>query len=62
MIAKAIEVSITKTYTKKFRLHCREYKLTYDGGIISNYGPTVLYLILKIINPATRVGVSNLKD
>ena len=31
------------------------------GGIISNDGPNMLYLLLKIINPATTIGVSNLQ-
>ena len=26
-----------------------------------NYGPTILYLLLKSIKPATIIGVSNLK-
>ena len=28
---------------------------------MSNDGPNILYLILKIINPYTRIGVSNIK-
>ena len=40
----------------------REYEWTDDGGIIRNYGPTIIYLIFKIIKPATRIDVSNLKD
>ena len=27
-----------------------------------NYGPAVLYLLFKSINPDTRIGVSNLRD
>ena len=40
----------------------REYEWTDDGGIIRNDGPTIIYLIFKIIKPATRIDVSNLKD
>ena len=57
MIAKAIEVSITKKSVKKLRLHRGLYEWTYYGGLISNDGPTMLYLTLKIINPATRIDV-----
>ena len=59
--SKEIQGSITKTSLKKLRLHRGVYECTYTGGIISNYVPTMLYLLLKIINPATRIGVSNLK-
>ena len=62
MIAKAIKVSIKNTYIKKLRLHQGEYEWADNGGIISNYVPTMLYLILKSINPATGIGFSNLKD
>ena len=62
MISKGIEGSITKTYLKKLRFHCGEYEWAEAGGIISNYVPTMLYLIFKSINPAIRIGVLNLKD
>ena len=29
--------------------------------LISNDGPTMIYIVSKSINPATRIGVSNLK-
>ena len=29
---------------------------------MSNYGPTMLYLILKTINPYTSIGISNRND
>ena len=61
MIAKAIKVSIKNKYLKKLRLHLREYERTYYGGLIRNDVTTMLYLIFKIINPATRIFVSNLK-
>ena len=32
------------------------------GGLIWTDGPSMLYLIFKGINNATRIGVSNLKD
>ena len=60
--AKVIEGSITKTSLKKLRLHRGEYKWTDAGGLIRNNGPNMIYLIFKIINPDTRIGVSNLKD
>ena len=62
MIAKSIEGSITKKYPKKLRLFQGEYERSDAGGLIRNDGPTMLYPIFKIINPATRIGVSNLKD
>ena len=61
MIAKAVKGSIKNTYHKKIRLHRREYEWTCDGGLISNYEINMLYLILKIIKPNTRIAVSNLK-
>ena len=47
---------------KKIRLHHKEYECTDAGVLIRNYGTIFIYLILKIINPATSIGVSNLKD
>ena len=61
MTAKKIDVSITKTSFKKLRLHHMEYKWTDAGGLKSNDGPTMFYLILKSINPDTRIGVLSLK-
>ena len=58
MKAKAIESSINKTSLKKLRLHYGEYQWKYAGVIIRNDGTIMLYLILKIINPATMIGVS----
>ena len=55
MIAKVIEGSITKISFKKLRLHRREYEWADTGGIIRNYGPTMIYLLLKIINPAKSI-------
>ena len=43
------------------QLKRHDYECTYAGGIITNYGPTKLYLLLKIINPVKSIGVSNLK-
>ena len=62
MISKAIEVSITKTSLIKIRLFQREYEWADDGSIIRNDVSTMLYILFKRINPATRIGVSNLKD
>ena len=61
ILAKAIVGSITKISINKLRLHRRVYEWTDDGGIISNHGPTMLYLVLKSINPDTSIGVSNIK-
>ena len=62
IIAKEVKGSIKNTYLSKLRIHCREYEWTYYGGIIRNDGTTMLYLIFKIINPATGIIVLNLKD
>ena len=62
MIAKAIEGSIKNTYLKKIMFHQGEFELAVAGGIIRKCGHTILYLLLKSINPATRIGVSKLKD
>ena len=60
MIAKAIKGSITKTSLDKLIIRQGGYEWTDDEGLISNDGPNILYLLFKIINPATRIGVSNL--
>ena len=62
MITKAIEGSIKNIYLKNIRLHRGLYEWIDDGVLISNYRPTMLYLVLKIINPDKRIGVSNQKD
>ena len=62
MISKETELSNKTTFHKKLRLHRREYKSADTGGIIWNYGPTMLYLILKTTIPDIKVGVSNQKD
>ena len=62
MIDKVIEGSVTKTPLNKLSINLGEYELSDTGVIIRNYGPTMIYLLFKIINPATRIGVSNLKD
>ena len=62
MIYNTIEGSITKASIKKLGLNRGEYESAGSGVIISNYLPTILYLPFKIINPDTRIGVSNLKD
>ena len=61
MTSKSIERSITKTFIKKLRLHPGVYEWAESRGITRNYGPTIIYLLLKIINLATRIDVSNLK-
>ena len=52
----------SKTYLKKLNIHYKEYEWTDAGGIIMNDLPTILYPLFKIIEPYTRIGVSNLKD
>ena len=47
MISKLIEIPITKIYFNKLRLHYWVYEWAYDGGIIRNDGPTMIYLIFK---------------
>ena len=61
MIDKIVEVSITNTYLRRLRLHSREYEWTYYGGLISNDGTNILYLIFKSINPATSISFFKLK-
>ena len=58
---KEIEGPIKKTYITKLRINLGEYAWADDGGIIRNDGPTMLYLLFKITNPAKRIGASNLK-
>ena len=62
MISISIKGLITKTSLNKVRLHRGVYKCKNSRRIISNYGPTLIYLLFKIINPAKNIGVSNLKD
>ena len=42
MIANAIEGSMTKTLTKKIKLHKRVYEWADDGRLIINNGPNIL--------------------
>ena len=62
MIDKAIDGSIKKYLFKKLMLPQGECKWDDTGGILRNDIPTMIQLLLKIINTATRIGVSNLKD
>ena len=59
MIAKEIKVSITNTYLKNIRLHRGKHEWADTGGLISNDGHTMLYVLFKTINPATRIDVGN---
>ena len=61
MIFNSIDDSITNSYLKNLSLHLWEYECTESGYLISNDVPTIHYLQFKIIKPATRIGVSNLK-
>ena len=61
IIHKAILGSITKNYVKKHRLHRGEYECSDAGDMIRIYAHTILHLLFKSINPATRIGVSNLE-
>ena len=62
MTAKRIEGSITKTSIKKLRIHQGEYEWANARGLMINDGPTMIYLLFKNTNPATSIGVSNLRD
>ena len=62
MIAKAIGGSITNTSLKKLSLHWREHEWSDTGGLIRNYGPTMIYILFKRTNLATSIDVSNLKS
>ena len=42
MIVKAIKGLIQKTSLKKLMFHQGEYEWADDGGLIRNYGPTIL--------------------
>ena len=61
MISKEIDGSNTNNSLKKIRLHRGKYEWADAGVLIRNYGPTMLYLLLKTSNLDTRIGVSNLK-
>ena len=61
IINKEIEGSITKTSLKNIRILRKGYKWEDSGVIKKRYGTTMLYLLFKSINLATRIGVSNLK-
>ena len=61
-IAKEIEGPITDKSLKKIRINYGVYEWIDSGLLISNDGPTMLYLVFKNINPDTRIGVSNLKN
>ena len=61
MTAKEFEGTITNEYLKELRLNRREYEWYDTGGLIMNYGDTMIYLPFKIINVYARIGVSNLK-
>ena len=61
MIAKVIECSTTKTSLNKLYPHKNYYSWEDSGCLIRSDGPTMIYLPFKIINLATRIGVSNLK-
>ena len=62
MISKEIECLITKNSLKNLRLHKKKYKQKDSGGSIRSDETTMIYLLCKSTNPATRIGVSNLKD
>ena len=47
MIHKEIEGSITNNSINKLRLHQREYECDDNWGFVSNYEPTIIYIILK---------------
>ena len=61
MISKTTGGSIEEKYLKKLTLHRGEYEWSDFGVIIRNDGPTMIYQIFRSINPAKRIGVSNIK-
>ena len=61
IIDKAIEGSTTNTSLKKLRLNWGEYEWVDYWVLIRKYGPTILHFLFKSTNPATIIGVSNLK-
>ena len=62
MIAKVIEGSIKNISLKKISLDQGGYEWSEYGIPKRNDGHTMIYFIFKSINPATRIGASNLKD
>ena len=62
IFSKEIEGSIKNTSLKKLSPHLKEHNWEDSGGLIMSDIPEILYLLLKRINPDTRIGVSNLKD
>ena len=61
IISKAIGGSIKNTSLNKPRILCNGYDWLGVGGLIRTVGPTIIYLLFKGTNPATRIGVSNIK-
>ena len=57
MLAQAIEGSIAYKYIKKLKLHQRDYEWDHAKGLTRNYGPTMIYVLFKIIKPDTMIGV-----
>ena len=62
MISKAIEGSIKNISLKTLIFHQGYYNWDDYEVIIRNDGPTMLCLLFKLTNLATRNGVFNLKD
>ena len=62
MIYNVIEGSIKNNSLNKLSLSRVCYERADNGGLMRNYGPTMIYLLFKIINPYTSIGVSNLKN
>ena len=62
MISKRIENSISESSRKNLML--KKAAFTWKNttsGTIHHDGPTMLYMLLSLVNPTTRVGVSELK-
>ena len=62
MISKEIAGSSTNTSLKKLSIRQGGYKWADARCIINNHVHTMLYLLFKGINLATRIGDSNLED
>ena len=61
MIATRLLGIFTRESLKKITTKSHEYNWTDTDGQVHQDGPTILFLIMQIINPTTVVGVSGLK-
>ena len=61
MIAKALEGHLTQSSMRKLLLHKKQFRWVDADGIFHDDGPTMVKLILAIINPSTCIGMQCLK-